>query len=87
MPEPPDLSVSIVTCNSEQWLPSLLASLEAQQGVRWELFVVDNASSDRTLSILGERQRGEIIRNVENVGFGPATINFATGFVAATFCS
>jgi len=54
MPQPlrdelvPDLSISIVTHNSQNHLETLFASLEAQKGVRWELFLRDNASTDHT---------------------------------------
>src|SRR5262245_41814339 len=68
----PDLSVSIVTYNSQDCLAKLFTSLEIQKGVDWELFFVDNASLDNSASILSERGLGEISKNKENVGFGRA---------------
>lgn len=72
MPPLLDLSVSIVTYNSEESLPSLFSSLQAQEGIDWELFLVDNASSDRTAAILRERGVENLIQNAENAGFGRA---------------
>jgi GT2 family glycosyltransferase len=70
MDVPPDLSVSIVTYNSADCLTCLYDSLIRQEGVRWELFVVDNASTDDTGRMLLDWGLGHITRNVKNVGFG-----------------
>jgi GT2 family glycosyltransferase len=40
--------------------------------VRWELFVVDNASTDHTPCILSKHGLGQVDRNAENIGFGRA---------------
>jgi N-acetylglucosaminyl-diphospho-decaprenol L-rhamnosyltransferase len=66
----PDLSVSIVTYNSQDCLETLFASLAAQEGVAWELFIVDNASTDRTPDILSQRGLGQVTKNARNAGFG-----------------
>jgi GT2 family glycosyltransferase len=66
----PDLSVSIVTYNSAHCLNTLLDSLALQEGVRWELFVVDNASSDDSAARVREWKHANITINRSNVGFG-----------------
>lgn len=49
-----DLSVVICTRNRAHFLPKMLASLQGLQapGITWELILIDNNSSDETLSIL-----------------------------------
>jgi Predicted glycosyltransferases len=68
----PDVSVSIVTHESEACIGSLLDDLRAQKGVSWETLVFDNASSDRTV----ERVRGagdvRVFASSENVGYSKA---------------
>ena len=66
----PDLSVSMVTYNSAPCLDGILESLAGQQGVRWKLFVVDNASQDGTRAKL--EQLSNVTLNRTNVGFGAA---------------
>ena len=66
----PDLSVSMVTYNSARCLDGILESLAAQQGVRWELFVVDNASQDGTRAKL--EHFSNVTPNRMNVGYGAA---------------
>jgi GT2 family glycosyltransferase len=67
-----DLSVSIVTYNSADSLGPLLGSIAAQHGVSFELFIVDNASTDGTASILSQCGKAHITRNARNVGYGRA---------------
>lgn len=68
----PDLSVSVVTYNSAHCLDALFESLSIQRGVCWELFVVDNASTDGTTSRLGQLRAGNVTVNPANVGYGRA---------------
>jgi GT2 family glycosyltransferase len=68
----PDLSVSVVTYNSLHCLEPLFRSLAGQGGVRWELFVVDNASTDGSAQWLRSRATGSVTLNAENVGYGRA---------------
>jgi GT2 family glycosyltransferase len=49
-----DISIVVPTRNRAARLHALLASLAAQDGPRFEVIVVDNASSDRTLAVVGE---------------------------------
>ncbi len=72
-PAAPDISVSVVTYNSAEDLPGLLDSLRRQNGVSWELLVVDNASHDGTIDTLSRlAPEAHLIRNASNRGFGAA---------------
>jgi GT2 family glycosyltransferase len=67
-----DLSVSVITYNSAHCLEGLFDSLSKQHGASWELFVVDNASTDGTAARLAERMVGNVTVNHGNVGYGRA---------------
>ena len=86
-----DLSVLIVTWNSERWIDRCLRSIPAAcEGLEYEVIVHDNASEDRTLSIVGggqailpgQRQAGSpvvhVLRSATNAGFAVGT-NRAAG--------
>jgi glycosyltransferase involved in cell wall biosynthesis len=49
----PDISVVIAVKNEEQYLADAIDSVLGQVGVRHEVIVVDDGSTDRTLDILG----------------------------------
>jgi GT2 family glycosyltransferase len=73
-------AVSIVTANfnGADHLPLLLACLQRQTVREFELIVVDNRSTDSSLSVLSEAAQGSVfplrvMRNVRNLGFGSAT--------------
>src|SRR5438270_12792137 len=67
------IGVSIVTFNSSRYIRRCLDAVLAQQGVRLDVVVVDNHSTDATREILGDyRGRVRILRNQENVGFAAA---------------
>jgi GT2 family glycosyltransferase len=74
----PTIGVSIVTFNSSQYIGRCLDSLLAQQGVRLDVLVVDNASTDATREILAgyirgnRRGRVRIVQNRANAGFAAA---------------
>ncbi|BAH53732.1 glycosyltransferase family 2 protein [Rhodococcus opacus] len=64
----PKVSVIIVSYNSQAVIGDCLGPLSQQEGI--ELIVLDNASSDRTLSVTAEVASDAIvIRSEENVGF------------------
>lgn len=67
-----DVSVLIVTWNSERWVGACLDALQdACEGLECELIVVDNASSDDSATV-AERHGGpscRVIRSEENLGF------------------
>ena len=70
----PDVSVIIVSHNSEHLLPRTLAALQAGCGrLRVQVVVVDNASRDRSAELLKrDFPNVELIENATNLGFGRA---------------
>lgn len=70
---PVDLSVIVVNFNTGSLLGECLASVRRFAGdVALECLVVDNASSDGSLDVLGEFPEVQCLRNAENVGFARA---------------
>ncbi|MDD4933227.1 MAG: glycosyltransferase family 2 protein [Methylacidiphilaceae bacterium] len=73
MRESIDVSAILVTYNSRPVLDGCLRSLQAQEGIRLEILVVDNASGDGTADwIAGSYPEIRLWRNPENVGFARA---------------
>lgn len=68
----PELSVIIVTYNSEDFILECLESLYKNLGqIEAEVIVVDNASTDKTVSLVEEGfPRVKLIKSETNVGFG-----------------
>lgn len=67
-----DLSVLIVTWNSERWIERCLRSIPAAcEGVSYEVLVYDNASHDATLARIDGDAR--VIRSQRNDGFAIGT--------------
>ncbi|MFA6105183.1 MAG: glycosyltransferase family 2 protein [Patescibacteria group bacterium] len=71
------LSVQLVTWNGEKYLPALFDSLKSQSFIDWELLILDNGSTDRSVEFINE-QKDKIgvpvrifIKN-KNIGFAPA---------------
>ena len=63
-------SVIVLSWNGEQYLPSCLAALAAQIGPDDELIVVDNGSTDDSVSLVRTQFRGAtLIENGRNLGF------------------
>jgi GT2 family glycosyltransferase len=74
---PLDLSIAIVTWNSERWIDRCLQSIAAACGsLSYEVVVYDNASSDGTLAAIGNDV--EIIRGAANDGFAAGVNRVAT---------
>ena len=69
---PVDLSILIVTWNSERWIDRCLRSIPAAcEGLEYEVVVHDNASSDETLRhINGD---ASVLRSATNDGFAAGT--------------
>lgn len=68
-----DLSVIIVTYNSADYIAECLSSVLASEGVKLEVFVVDNASNDDGVTLVREKFPGvRLIVNSTNLGFGAA---------------
>ena len=85
---PLDLSIAIVTWNSERWIDRCLQSVQAACGrLEYEVVVYDNASSDATLAAMGKDI--EVIRGAANDGFAAGVNRVAsrTSNAAAAGCS
>jgi len=68
-----DVSVVIVSYNTADLLPACLESIGRSAGVSMEVFVVDNASQDGSVSKIENRFPNVVlIPNDSNRGFGPA---------------
>jgi N-acetylglucosaminyl-diphospho-decaprenol L-rhamnosyltransferase len=66
-----DLSILIVTWNSERWIDRCLRSIPAAcEGLDYEIVVHDNASSDATVQHLRE---ANVLRSNVNAGFAAGT--------------
>jgi GT2 family glycosyltransferase len=71
---PIDVSILIVTWNSERWIERCLQSLPAAcRGLRYEVIVHDNASSDETLRRVPADDGARILRSTGNDGFAAGT--------------
>lgn len=69
----PELSIVIVTWNSERWIERCVRSLPAAcEGLSYEVVVYDNASSDETLRLVPD-EATRIIRSDRNDGFAAGT--------------
>ncbi|MDB5021986.1 MAG: hypothetical protein JWQ28_3113 [Pedobacter sp.] len=68
---PMKIIVLIVTYNGQQWLNKCLSSL-TRSTLPLDVVVVDNASSDKTLEILGDYKISKLFALDENLGFGKA---------------
>ena len=68
---PVDLSILIVTWNSERWIDRCLRSIPAAcEGLEYEVVVHDNASTDGTVRHLGN---ANVLRAASNEGFAAGT--------------
>ncbi len=67
-----DLSILIVTWNSERWIARCLASIPAAcDGLAYEVLLHDNASTDRTLDVASGNV--QVTRSDRNEGFAAGT--------------
>jgi len=70
----PEVSVVIVNYNGERFLKDCLESLRAQTYTDFEVILVDNHSSDRSIEIISQTYPEAIlIRNAANHGFARGT--------------
>ncbi len=73
VPTPIDLSIVIVTWNSERWIRRCLEALPAAcEGLEYEVVVYDNGSADTTLSLMREEDI-DLIASKSNDGYAAAT--------------
>lgn len=64
------LSIIILTWNGEEVIKKNLDSIfQHFDGENWEVIVVDNGSTDKTLEIVGRYSQVKIIKNEKNLGF------------------
>jgi GT2 family glycosyltransferase len=68
----PDVTVVMLTYNRWDLTKEALRLLAEVTAPRYEVVIVDNASTDGTLDELDRVQGARILRNPRNLGFGPA---------------
>jgi GT2 family glycosyltransferase len=67
------VTVCLLTWNGEKYLPMFLNSLLEQTFENWELLVLDNASADKSVSLVSEYYPpAKIIKQKNNIGFAKA---------------
>jgi GT2 family glycosyltransferase len=80
-----DLSIVIVNWNSQQLTSSCIDSIVRHlNGVTYEIILVDNGSSDKSVEYFGADQRVTLVANASNIGFAKANnigIRLANGKV------
>ncbi|MFZ0179616.1 MAG: glycosyltransferase family 2 protein [Candidatus Dormiibacterota bacterium] len=69
----PDVTVVMLTYNRWDLTDEALRLLAEVTEPRYELVIVDNASTDGTLDQLTQVRGARVLRNPRNLGFGPAT--------------
>ena len=63
----------VLNCNGEAVIEDCLRSLQASDHPSLDIIVVDNASTDRSLQIVGERfPKVSVVRNTRNLGWSGA---------------
>lgn len=70
-----DVSIIIVNYNTLELTKNTINSvIEKTQGIKYEIILVDNASTDGSIEYFKEKYKGKIIflKNKENLGFGRA---------------
>jgi GT2 family glycosyltransferase len=76
-PSRPAVSVIVVLSNKAHLSVLCLGALLFQTGVDYELIIVDNGSSDETVEVLNLIDSATLIKNSNNLGFGPAVMQAA----------
>ena len=70
---PPKVTVIIPNWNTQRWLPGCLDSLRAQTYQDFQILLVDNGSTDNSITFVKEHYpEVEILAFAENRGFAPA---------------
>jgi len=76
MSDKPLVSIIILNYNGERFLEKCLSSVFRTKYPRFEVVLVDNASTDKSLSLIkkffASTNKLKIVRNSKNLGFGPA---------------
>lgn len=74
MADRPPFSLAVVSRNSEDELPDMLASVRRELGNAVEVVIVDNSSADGSLAAVAESDpAAKVIALEDNIGFGPAS--------------
>jgi len=73
----PLVSIILVTKNKAHLTLLALGSINEFASIPFELIVVDNGSDDSTSRLLDRLEGAIILRNTENIGFGPACMQAA----------
>ncbi|MFH1667995.1 MAG: glycosyltransferase family 2 protein [Candidatus Komeilibacteria bacterium] len=69
----PKVAIGIVTYNARNYLPFCLNSLQEQGFKDYQILIVDNGSSDGTLSYLSEKfPHYKVVAHKDNIGFSKA---------------
>ena len=76
-PQAPKISILIVTFNNGQTIRACLDSLELQTISDCEILVIDNQSTDNTVSLLKSNRRIHLTESPVNIGFAAATNRLA----------
>ena len=72
--EPVDLSIVVVTWNSERWVERCLRAIPAAcGGIAHEVILYDNASSDRTIGVAQALLPAHVMQSPSNDGLAAAT--------------
>lgn len=78
-----NLSIIIVNYNTADYLANCLCSVFAQTDVSYEVWVVDNASTDDSVTMIHNKfPQVNLLTNTENLGFAKANnlaVQYATG--------
>ncbi len=74
MREPCQLSAIVISYNGEQFLGDCLSTLiDELKGINGEVLVVDNGSTDRSISLIQDKfPQVRLIANASNIGFAAA---------------
>src|SRR3989344_8555486 len=69
----PKVAISLVTYNSEKYMPYVLPAIAKQSLKAWQLFILDNESSDGTVATIREEIIAcKLLEQRYNIGFSRA---------------
>ncbi|MFH0873982.1 MAG: glycosyltransferase family 2 protein [Candidatus Komeilibacteria bacterium] len=69
----PKVAISLVTYNSEKYIPYILPAIAKQKFKDWQLFILDNQSSDETVKAIREEAINcKLLEQRYNMGFSRA---------------
>ena len=83
----PRVAVLLATYDGARWLPDLLDSLAAQEGVSVEVFAADDGSRDETVGVLRTGRPGLALHEIEGPRAGSPARNFARLLTSVDFAN